>query len=489
MTIDQVKRDITKKYCSSIAVIDDDVFEKQSEYSKIGETFQGLVKKCNEESILCHLHHYPKTQGAPDDPDCRSFFEGAVNAAKSADVTILDWFLGVNDQPNHALKLLEKLSDSESLHFVLIYTAHPEQVVDKLLHFGFESAASSTIENATEEGDDGHEIVTGPPTTDQLENNEIYVKNRRLFVQIKGKDMLSSQIVEAVYAMLLAAYPDLLHWAGLEIAVEIKQLLPKIIGKIPEGSDSALVYQRLHSDVPEEVSSQVSDAFLRELGFNSLMKPLKIVSDSSLESLLPADGIDPEYRSNDTKKRKLAREKINKEAKAEKQVILTTGAKLYEHALHEKWGFIKECFFSYDKEDLLLVRGAILKDRSNDNYFLCSTPSCDLYRLRVEKEDSILFVKGVKKDKLAETKKGSFVQTYVSKDLIIEWDPYDVLRLPINTDIKGYPKINDPILSNYELIGFLKHEFVDRLLHRTWTNQTRVAVDIPELLRSIRNEK
>ena len=62
-----------------------------------------------------------------------------------------------------------------------------------------------------------------------------YHIDNRFFLFIRNKQQLhADRLVDEVHSVLLKAFPDHLHWAGLELAAKTRDTLPEIIGqKLP----------------------------------------------------------------------------------------------------------------------------------------------------------------------------------------------------------------------------------------------------------------
>lgn len=255
-----------------VAVIDDEIEVADKPHS-FTEPFGALRKRFDESSIICHLHHYQQTLLPPDDEVNLPLVERAFEIAAAADLVVIDWHLGMKDDPSHALSVIRKLTERAGIRFVLVNTRieprEPARVIQE--QFG------ATLEPAPEGA-----------AADTLIRLRI---GDNFFVSVRQKTFTAedaAELLDEAQDWLATSFPDHLHWAGLEIAVRVREMLPKVVAAMPKGTNAALVHQLLFQR-NAEIAEQITEVFLDELKLHFKTAPLATVSDETLfESLKTA---------------------------------------------------------------------------------------------------------------------------------------------------------------------------------------------------------
>lgn len=466
-----------------MAVIDDDAYDGDiwnSKELKVHPEYQGLIKRCNEDAILCHLQFYPKKrEGDPTDDFFRDHFQRAVNIARNADIVILDWHLGTNKE-EHAIKLLQELEEDSSLRFVIIYSAFAQSVNNRLEPKGFiyhPGGSESTLNAAESANGDIPGFLS---------------KNGNIFVLVRQKPQAatdsSSRLFDSVYDLLTLAFPDLLQWAGLDIGSNIKDYVPALIGKLPRSVDSELALQIFNKSMPNEIAAQITDLFMQDLTL-MLLKDVhtSIINDASMEKMLPTS-LQNKLRSSN--QRQTARKQIESEVEAyldENSRTTPTLPGLNLTSLVKITAYIESYASINTAYSTPLTQGAILS--KDGKYYLCIEPICDLYRM--QKGSNISFIVGESISEMAKTGKQKFVQSSIQTEngpINIKWDLTDIQQIRLSKKYNGFPIIGQDDLSGYTLVAMLRNDVFQRILHRTWTHRSRVGIDIIEAVRLIRGE-
>ena len=340
-----IRHQVAKDYCRTIAAIDDDIFESV-EGRTLSLRFAALQRSCAEAGVLCHLHSYPKTSASPDDERAKQPFSSAVSTAKAADVVLLDWYLGSDQNsgnPDHAIRLLQELAATDPVRFVLIYTTESKDVVESKLKkvlpklrpltdetnlaidAGDEDEENEDEENEDEEnedeenedeenedeenedeenedeenedesnlmlisGDGDGSVPKGPEEAEAKSKITAGLRlDNRFFVFVGTKeDLKAEDLVDTVQGAMASCFTDHLKWAGLEMAVKTRALLPRIVTHLPDNTDNALVLQMLYQN-EDEVAEQVGAVLVDELKAALRDDPLKTVCDETLVSHLRA---------------------------------------------------------------------------------------------------------------------------------------------------------------------------------------------------------
>ncbi|EHQ06873.1 response regulator receiver domain [Leptonema illini] len=502
-TIEDLRSQIARKYCRTLTVIDDDAYQTgtwESTNPVIDETYVALVKKCNEDSILCHLQYYPNGKlGGPDIEFYKKYYDRAVQTAKNSEVVILDWYLGA-ESSEHSIALLKELAADGALRFVIVYTKHKEDATSSLESEGYHRLTISTNHsNSPVEDDDTFQPI-GVHDSQTAAVDFFSNENSSIFILVQDKpsepEKNTPDLLTLITQLMLAAYPDFLHWAGLELHTFIREKMPQLISKLPTGTDHAIVYQSLFTDLPDDVAHQVAVIHLEQMEHELFKEPLQAVCDLYLHQAIEKDKEWTKIKDEPTiKKRDNARTKINeKEKTGTNGLKLTTAMNQPDSAFraHTKLAYIQESYIDISQEKLLLRRGTIFKKKQATDdgwdFLLCITPECDLYRLNDGQH--IHFIQGRRKDNLDKTSGPLFFQTFVSESTQIEWESFrtKVILAPTGS-AAGFPSISDAAFTDYEYVGQIKSRFVDRIMQRGWSQQTRVGVDTAEYIRFVRSEK
>ncbi|TGN19102.1 response regulator receiver domain [Leptospira idonii] len=486
MMINELKRNIASHYCGSIAIIDDDVLieDKEDSSLKVGEAFRSLIEKCSEDSILCHLHSFPKEATVTSEQSSSDkAIAAALAVAKKADVVILDWYLGLNDRPEYSLKLLNQLSESDSIRFILVYTGHSPNVEGRLLEIGFKKKENSIRVERPSASESEEPEIAGQVNEGDL---PIFVKDNKIFLSFFDKaEMDSSTLIDKIYSMLYSSYPDLLHWAGFELSYRVKELFPKILPKLPVKVDKEIAIQALFKSIPNELSYQISNLILDEVKKSLLLAPVSILQDETLLSIISKE--DNERIKNDKagflgEMKKAGKALFGNDETKKESAKTKTGLKpdtlLHLNAFIESYALSK----SLDR----LIQGVILQ--KEDKYYLSITPLCDLYRLATGGKISFLVGEESKIEKSAEDR---YIQvSVISEDRQINliFDAYNLFQIEASGDHVGYPKLDATELKDYKYVGCLREDIFNRVLHRVWVMRTRVGIDILEIVRVVRHE-
>lgn len=283
---------IARDYCRVIAVIDDQVFEHDGRTME--PRFYHLQQESQQHDILCGFLHY---KGHDCDADAEEL-ERAVRSARAADVVVLDWKMGNPEQrksevgldlgdESHALSIIRKLAEDHALRFVVIYTRESADSVEEELQRGLKESCElceltgsnkPIAEPATPD-----DFVTGKekeaPTPSR---SRIYHWQNRLFITVRqcngDKSVSPRELIELIPSILLDAFTDHLHWAGLEVAARTKRMLPQIIADLPAMTDGGILHQLLYQQ-DNEIAEQITEVLLDELEFRFQVSPLETVSD------------------------------------------------------------------------------------------------------------------------------------------------------------------------------------------------------------------
>lgn len=469
-SIINIKKKIISSYCSSVSVIDDDAYIEESWFDntlQVSNEYSPLVKKCQEDSILCHLHQYPKGEGDPEDDIFKDAFQSAVSIAKKSDIVILDWYLGNEDTSEHALSLLNELDNVNGFKIVLVYTKHPESPGAELESTGFEPV------------DTGNE--------NEFSTESLYTKNQKLFVYIIPKSEVngisSGELISRFYSVFNYSFPGLLQWAGLQIGSSIREQIPAVIEKLPRYVDTELALQVFFKEMENELAGQMAGLFILDLSKQIMNNPPEIIHDENLLSHLSEQS--PEFMIDLNGNKADTGNKIKKLARK----ISYDQLGIKEASLIDLNGFIESITKINNSEEPVLEQGTVID--CENHLYLCITPLCDLYRMKPG--SYVSFLVGIQIEKLEKTSEQNYIQTVVrttnNKSRIISWDITDFHQVEISRTRKGFPIVGRDEFKKYSYVGSIRDDVFQRILQRTWSWRSRIGIDPHEIVRIIRDEK
>ncbi len=532
-TFEEVKKEISEKYCRSLVVIDDEIFDEIGGFT---DRFNLLREQFEKSGILTHFFNYKDKQVDSDD-----LRERAVKLSEKSDIIILDWQLDTGDTPEEAIKIIKHLIDDQKIRFIIINTQKTLDTVHK------------TLGN----------VLKKEKGFDKTNDNS-YEINNRTFITIRKKDDTKNDaknLLDHIYSLLDNSFPDYLHWAALALAVESRELFPKIMAKLPQGTNGALIFQMLYQK-DNEVAHQVAEVLLDELRVRVTDNPLASVQDNLLfdelqkatntktkelksDELVQKLAPDIIKSINDENKRKkglknvvkkieneslkndiieiIDRDNQNKGLEEEKVIInrhinnfhqkwqandldlnlireqlSSNNPKESEYFIitnqphkpitkhiefvctdkpeHNKWANLRESVLLESENSNKLQVGSVWTKKNDSNkYYLCVTPSCDCYHPK----EGFLFIIGQEADIKASKKYET--QYFINKTHI----KFDATRFHFENYTN---QLDNPLPTDYDFIGILRAEFVNRIIQRVWSYQSRVGVDTSEYIRKLRNE-
>ena len=285
--------EVARHYCRTLTVIDDQILGPIER--TVNEPFQSLFATCEEHGILCHLNHYPTITYDPTNPQVQGQVKRAVKLALAADVTVLDWNLGQPGSHEHALRILDDLQKRSAIRVILIYTQETDfdQIGSDLTSAipGLKQLVTvADTDNAvgpqeapvvvqTEEDINAAPVLVEGALPDRTHN---YHLDNRLFLFIRSKNELDGdKLIGEVFNVLTTTFTEHLQWAGLEMAIRARDLLPQVVSAMPMNANASVEMQVLYQN-DGEVAMQVSDILLDELRYSLQGAPLTVVSDEYL---------------------------------------------------------------------------------------------------------------------------------------------------------------------------------------------------------------
>ncbi|MES0491295.1 MAG: response regulator receiver domain [Leptospirales bacterium] len=510
-TFEEQTRKIAKEYCRNIVVIDDKIFYDSDDKPKqpYNDAYQAFYESCNEEGIACHFYHYRDSDDA---------LENAKKLASRADVLILDWYLSPILKQETAIAIIEDIIRNEtvgqSIRFILIYT---DQTIPKVcddIQKTFSDLISISENNISlekkphttdKQEDEKPTIITGPSgDLKQINGNDpIYLGNGKLFIGIHHKKpddpvLDGKKLIIIIYDLLSSTYSDYLHWAGLELSVRIRDLMPQLLASLPEGTNGPILYQSIFQDGESEISDQIVEVILDELKMQFSMNPIQALQRGFFDEFIKEKLLDTKIITQDilldkpNLRKKLIKisDNIKNGKKLEDiQQINSQINGFMDIENHRSWAMLRESLIFNVKNSNNTIRTGFIYRGTNftikiekiiegkkDNievsydYLLCLSPACDCYRPENKK---LIFIRGTENTQIGPA---PTITQYESNEKSIQWDTRFIESLSIDE------------LNDCKLFGALRKDFVNRIIQRVWNHQTRVGVDSSELLRRIRKE-
>jgi hypothetical protein len=484
MKFEKVQLSIAREYCRSIIIIDDVIFEKNNG-GKLESHYQKFFESCESDAVLCHMHEF-RAETSEDETAIRK----GVELAKKSDIVVLDWYLWHSDpeKKEHtgtsesAVEIIQRLADENSLRFIFIYTLTPVENVVEILKKEF----ADEIINITERVKVKSENTNTDPQ---------YLSYKKLYIGVhhKGRNAAndSSKLLGLVHELLTVSYSDYLHWAGLEMSVRVRDMMPKILASLPEGTNGPLLYQFLFQE-DEEISDQIVEVLLDELKVQFHEEHLKMVESNFLSEELKLNLKDV-FSADILKDKSILNRKIHqlsetvtKRGQINNEVDKCNKAVpgFFDIKKHEYWAQLRESVLMFQNQKGSIIRtGHIfmgkplnISNNKNENseinydYILCLSPMCDCHR---PEDKKLIFIRG--SENIGSLSKSVHTQ-YVTNGKPIIWDAR-FIETYVLQDLK-----------DFERFGALRKDFVSRIIQRVWNHQTRVGVDSSELMRRKRDE-
>ncbi|MCZ8237765.1 MAG: hypothetical protein O9346_09525 [Leptospiraceae bacterium] len=373
------------------------------------------------------------------------------------------------------------------IKFIIIYTAHSEEVVPKLTSIGFKNVYEKHA------NDDDESTGFQSASDEDTDDRGSHLSFSSVFISIisKNKTPNSEEIYKEIINITNVFSPDLIHWAGIEIFNKIRNVLPKLIGSLPEDIMPELAIQSLYKDDPDEIGMHITGLILQDVGSYISKKPPTLLNHDILITNFP-------------KLKEIISKKNRNKENILKAVQWTLERNLKQNRKYtrdnigirannlNKLSSYFESITSLGELYNNLEPGMILQYANSSEYFLCITPSCDLFRLK--KGDIVTFINGKPENSLKKSFGQKYKQTSIktSKALeIIRWDLSNIYQITAKENFIGYPEIiklaEDPKILRF--VGKLRNDIYNRILNLFYTYRTRVGIESVEIIRQIRNER
>tara|TARA_R110002049_G_scaffold272183_2_gene449654 strand:- start:1211 stop:2767 length:1557 start_codon:yes stop_codon:yes gene_type:complete len=517
MTWANKRREIAAHFCRTVLVLDDEILEHSDGSSTLDHAAQFLKakEKFAEKGILCDLRHVGKTVEASCD--------AMRNSLRHADVVVVDWYLGVGsgEDPKESISVLNEMLRIGGERFVAIHSQEEPETIREYLGKAFRvKAPNRKYQGEAEDAGVVPIIESGKDETDLPENDEaspeiLTLRNlsseadegergSKIHVCILHKRTPSEtadQLPNAILRALENAFPDHLHWVGLEFAARVRDMLPALVRGLPSDMDVALIFQSLVQR-RDELAKDLVECLCLELLEIFRFEPLSSASDEVLNGrfLEMANLQDPStFKGNPGKwlsellgsapqttpkdwavNRKIlgkgVREKFSGEL--ERLFGVTTGS---SDKAHYRYAALREHLHSVQPSRIELYPGVVMIDTSLSakmKWRLCLTPACDCGG---SAEHEHLFVFGIERGSETETNgRGVWTSIYSgTHEVEVKW-----MMSSFHTQ-----KCTSTGPTNWSPVTILRDPFVQKIVQSLWGQQSRIGVNTSEVRRVVRNDK
>ncbi len=490
--ITELRKTIAKNFCRSVLWIDDEIVpdaETEQQRQKYVDFFVKRADEFSKKGILCHLKGFSASISGADADGQDAYGEDSDNGvsecvelSKRADVLILDWHLGIPDNPKFAKEILDPLIEEKAARFIIILSQ------DSDLEKNFRK-------------DYGHVFSKKGDWYSNSNGQFVRLLQKALFEE----DGSARSLVEDIYDKLAETYPDYLHWTALEIAGKMKECAPVWLAALPKGTDLGILAEKIHNkeeyvgntvvenlleDLKEAIDFPLIGSMQQEkltpeswLRFEEFKRKIetdvkaltdKKKSDSveAIGIMIPRSNDHPPCPDKDLKKKcKKLEEALTEPGDLPAILEFLNGLYLFEEFCEIKSSASK----NYTK----IQRGTIIaynSDKDSNEILVCISQSCDCVR-----ETHLLFVKGKKSNASDAGKPGETFLRFKNKLYIFASGAENMLSLALEEGSR-LPKD-----TNFQ--GIVRESILNRLISRYWNHATRVGVNQPLLLRRLRNEK
>lgn len=476
-----IRREIMMKFLRTLVWIDDEI--RPDEAGSMGDPFRYFfyptAMKFQKKELLVHLHPYDADTSNDGDnnmfDDDSESFGTAVTLAKKADVIILDWHLG-QKLPVNSIELLNRLNEEAAIRYVIVLSQYAENFVSEMKQANLLAVDTADSIDPRFFRNIGDAWANGLGT-------HIIVMKKPNFSSYSSSDF-SNSVIESIFALVLKANPDYLHWAALEIAAKLRYSIPGWIQAIPHNTDAAVLSELISSNT--EARSFIPEHLLEDLSHLAKLHSLdSLASNNCKPEDWPnspqtdiSDSFESEAEDHDIFIRLnsgiegISKDAIVKMRKDSESAGCSEFIKCQERLAQfcetiSKHVDSKPSFGGVYEQTKIAVAGEKAK------IFICISQECDCIR-----GHNLLFLRG------KESKPGPSSQG-VTK-LLFQGNEYEFTARA--EDIMSYKVNSARSIKELKKIGQLRESTARRILSRFWNHLSRSAVNLPTFARIERAE-
>lgn len=489
--VENMRSEIVQKFCRTILWIDDDIHlcnDVKNGVDALPTLFKNKLVEFEGNGLLCHLKGFPKVlAGKKSDPYAKAkTAEDAVKScvvlAQQADVVIIDWKLGDTDSSQHAQKIISQLLGPDKGFRVIVVLSKdaPEDSAFKGLDESFESMSG-----------DGSRWKNG---------------SGQFILSLRKDQFKEHNLFDSISEALLAAYPDYLHLAAMEMTGRIKELTPRWFSALPKSVDIGMLIERSalllsrktkehwREDLQECVLSNLVEdlqTIVMSTPFKSLHEDVLLPSNTAgkkWEERISSDNVIVNNRLQfirncikDTPSARLSGSQYKQISEARKDACAAEIVESIE-------AYTEFCeTVSCDKKLIPKVcPGVVYGGLSGEpkDIAVCVSAGCDCAR-----PSSLLFLKGSRLDEkeVDELKVPDYgrLKDCGSKTVL----RFDKNVYVFNHDASSmFSKKCEDLMEPARVIGLFRRDIVNRLVSRYMAHIRRVGVNQPAISRLLRDE-
>lgn len=490
---EQVKKtrsEIVQRFCRTILWIDDDIHicdDVKNSVEALPTLFKNKLVEFEGNGLLCHLKGFPKVlAGNKSDPYAKAAaakdaITTCVDLAQQADVVIIDWKLGDADSSQHAQEIISQLLGPDKGFRVIVVLSQdaPADSAFKGLDESFKAMPEDGCRWQNESG--------------------------QFLLSFRKEQFKDHNLFESISEALLAAYPDYLHLAAMEMTGRIKELTPRWFSSLPTNVDAGMLIERsalLRS--PNTKEHWRED--LQECVLSNLVEDLQTIVVSTPFNALREDVLLPSNTAGEKWEERISSEDVTVNNRLQfvrdcikdtpsarlsgsqyKQVSDARNDARAAEIVRSIEAYTEFCeMVSCDKELIPKVCPGVvysgLSEGAND-IAVCISAGCDCTR-----PSSLLFLTG---SRLDEKEVGELKVPDYGK--LKDCGSKTVLRFDKNVYI-FYHDASSIFTRKYEeldparVVGLLRRDIVNRLASRYMAHIRRVGVNQPTVSRLLRDE-
>lgn len=508
-------RDIVKRFCHSIAWVDDEVFSYQAYYNNADafkgkdssvidsslktlirthyETFQQQCEFFQEKSISCSL--IPFQVDGLSFEDRLKAIEYTANICLSHDIVLLDWQLGSTDSGEFCLDIIRKICSSQALHYIFIVTKSSDDIVKHLCY--------------------------GIDNLETLDETSWLSDRMGHFVRITNKVDVSD-LSQFVLDEIVGIPQSVLSWAALDLAEKTRLAISAILATLPQSSDYGIILDHILSKRDDFTKSTIINNLLEDISQRVILEKYPILETSAftfatnpkldelskkLQYVLDFLSTSPVEELDQVRKDQISLFKgyiskivddLTNDSISLADIIkafelnpILLAACSYLHKLQNDlpaYSEIRNSILDYTGFcDSLTINGSQLPNSvcrgnlykrvaKNKRLYLCISQACD-----TAKSNVYYFVKCTKLNYIKSSKRAFLYFVNDSNVYSITLSPESLVLVSSDNTNSTYDA-----LSNYSFCGKLRDSIVDNLANRFWNHITRIGINLPLIDRSLR---
>ena len=494
----KTRNEIVRKFCRTIVWIDDGInLQEGLKVRKPQDSplFWEKLKEFSAAGLLCHLQGFPQVEDSEgDDPfssEVGNEVEKCAKLALQSDIVIVDWMLGSVDSSKYAQEIVKRLlGDKQGFRFIVILSQKPPER-------GFPGILDSTFTSI------GGTSIAG---VEGLWKN----KTGQFLLSLRKDDFAHTSLFDCICKALQKVYPDYLHLAALEIAGRIKSFVPQWLSNMPFRTDIGILVERGNTRGAESWNAELQECIvsnlMEDLATVSLDDDLKAISPSMLQSAdcCAAQAVQCFDTSDDNLKTALEAlnvcigddvpvcNDVDKIKKFTKANFIALASNIHDNRIKavvegiESYAEFCEKRSASEFKSNKVCPGATYEGLTDDNTAIsvCITAGCDCVR-----KNAFLFLVGTPiplkvvsgtqvpdYGKVRHMDGGKTVLRMNKREYVFKSEAESMV-VKTRTDIQAA-----------KMIGIVRQDILNRLIGRYMSHTQRYGVNLPDIVRRLREE-